>query len=164
VGGPRGFINYPTKRQASIALADCGRACTEAVRRLNAINGVAASCANAWIVQVHPKRLHDYCRARASFDAQLLHIWIHRRCKVPAIGLQKVHALASACRDLIAVGMEIVPLAESFNLKLCANQLAAIEAELERWKEADHGGDAGAGAAGGAAAQEPGQRRHQRSA
>lgn len=165
VGGSEGFKPYPTKRLAAIALADIGRLLTESVRKLNAINGVSCSTINAWIVQCHPHFLVRYIEARAGFDAQLLNISIRRRAKVPAEAIPKVLALLKCARQVVAVGLEIVPLAESFNLKMVLGEIHAIEAEIRAWQEgAAHGDDAARGPADGAKGQVKHQPRLQRSA
>jgi hypothetical protein len=165
VGGSEGFKPYPTKRLAAIALADIARSLTDNVRKLNAINGVSCATINAWIVQCHPYHLVRYIEARAAFDSQLLHISIRRKAKVPAEALPRVLGLLASARRTAETGLEIVPLAETFNLRLVLGQLDAIEAEIRAWQEgAAHGGDAHRGAAHSAESQEKRQPRLSRSA
>jgi len=136
VSGQALFLQFPTKRRASIYLADSGRRATAWLMEINELARLVMHTGQGYASSMALDGLMAWAELKVRYDQRYIAIARHRKATTPGEMLPKIEAIAAIVRGMVDHVTPLATMADSVQLRIIRIRAQQITQEIADWTTA----------------------------
>jgi len=136
VSGAALFLQFPTKRKASIYLADSGRRATAWLMEINELARLVMHTGQGYASSMALDGLMAWAQWKLRYDERYITIARNRKAATPGEMLPRIEALAAIVRGMADHVAPLATMADCVQIRIVLIRTAQITQEIADWTAA----------------------------